>query len=132
MRHGLCNVRPTPWSFAAPIYHAPPAPAETDYDVFDGDRNVRRIYLIYGYGGNEIWFSGLTGRQSYGHVSTLKNARRDQRAAACPMDVSVTEAGSAGGRSRSQKEVGRNPLECLVLTLSGPGLFFADPLLRAP
>lgn len=61
--------------FAAPIYHT--LPAETDYDVFDGDRNVRRIYLICGYGGNEIWFSGLTGRKNYGHVSTLNNARRD-------------------------------------------------------
>ena len=36
--------------------------------MFDGDRNVRRIYLIYGYGGNEIWFSELNGRQSYGRL----------------------------------------------------------------
>jgi len=28
-----------------------------------------------GYGGNEIWFSGLTGRKNYAHVSTLRNAK---------------------------------------------------------
>jgi hypothetical protein len=30
----------------------------TDYDVFDGDRDVRCIYLIDGYGVNETWFGG--------------------------------------------------------------------------
>ena len=45
------------------------------------------------------------------------------------MDVSVTEAGSAGGRSRSQKEVGRNPLECLSAKLSEwPWIVFRRPL----
>jgi hypothetical protein len=38
--------------------------------VFDGDREVGRIYLIDGYGDRETWFWGvwfqLTGRTSYG------------------------------------------------------------------
>jgi len=38
--------------------------------MFDGEREVGRIYLIDGYGGNESWFWGvsfqLTGRKSYG------------------------------------------------------------------
>jgi hypothetical protein len=41
-----------------------------DYDVFDGDREVGRIYLIDANDGNETWFWGvsfqLTGRKSYG------------------------------------------------------------------
>jgi hypothetical protein len=42
------------------------------YDVFDGDRNVSNA-------GRETWFWGvsfqLTGRQSYGHVVSLEEAK---------------------------------------------------------
>jgi hypothetical protein len=41
-----------------------------DFDVFDGARDVGRVYLVDGYAGNETWFWGvsfqLTGRKSYG------------------------------------------------------------------
>jgi hypothetical protein len=41
-----------------------------DFDVFDGERNVGRIYLADRFDGYEPWFWGvsfqLTGRKSYG------------------------------------------------------------------
>ena len=43
---------------------------DEDYDVFDGDRCVGRIYPVDSFGGNETWFWGvsfqLTNRKSYG------------------------------------------------------------------
>jgi hypothetical protein len=52
--------------------------------VFDGDREVGRIYLIYGYGDRETWFWGvsfqLTGRTSYGHAVSLEEAKAGFRA----------------------------------------------------
>jgi len=50
-----------------------------DFDVFDGERDVGRIYLVDAYGGNETWFWGvsfqLTGRKSYGHPASLDEAK---------------------------------------------------------
>ena len=55
-----------------------------DYDVFDGEHDVGRIYLVDGYDGNEIWFWGvsfqLTGRKSYGHATSLEEAKAAFRA----------------------------------------------------
>ena len=52
---------------------------DDDFDVFDGDHDVGRIYLVDAYGGNETWFWGvsfrLTNRTSYGHASTLDDAK---------------------------------------------------------
>jgi hypothetical protein len=54
-----------------------------DFDVFDGDRSVGRV-LVDGYGGKEIWFWGvsfqLTGRKSYGHTTSLDEAKAAFRA----------------------------------------------------
>jgi hypothetical protein len=50
-----------------------------DYDVFDGDRDVGRIYLIDSNAGAETWFWGvsfqLTGRKSYGRAESLDGAK---------------------------------------------------------
>jgi hypothetical protein len=50
-----------------------------DFDVFDGDREVGRIYLVDRDGRGERWFWGvsfrLTGRRSYGHVGSLAAAK---------------------------------------------------------
>jgi hypothetical protein len=50
-----------------------------DFDVFDGDRDVGRIYLVDGHDGNETWFWGvsfdLTHRKSYGHTTSLDAAK---------------------------------------------------------
>ena len=50
-----------------------------DFDVFDGDRDVGRIYLIERFGGTEKWFWGvpfqLTGRKSYGTAESLDGAK---------------------------------------------------------
>jgi hypothetical protein len=55
-----------------------------DYDVFDGDREVGRIYLVDSEVMQETWFWGvsfqLTGRKSYGHVSSLDEAKAAFRA----------------------------------------------------
>jgi hypothetical protein len=55
-----------------------------DYDVFDGDRDVGRIYLIDGYDGSEVWFWGvsfqLRGRKSYGRAESLDEAKAAFRA----------------------------------------------------
>jgi hypothetical protein len=52
--------------------------SEHDFDVFDGDRDVGRIYRVDAYGGNEKWFWGVsfqvTGRKSYGHAPSLDEA----------------------------------------------------------
>src|SRR5260370_24906604 len=44
--------------------------SEDDFDVFDGDRSVGRVYCVDAQAGNETWFWGvsfqLTGRKSYG------------------------------------------------------------------
>jgi hypothetical protein len=51
--------------------------SEHDYDVFDGDRDVGRIYRVDDQ--PEVWFWGvsfmLTGKKSYGHTPTLKEAK---------------------------------------------------------
>jgi hypothetical protein len=58
--------------------------SETDFDVFDGERDVGRVYLVDGYGGKETWFWGvsfqLTGRKSYGHAPSLDEAKAAFRA----------------------------------------------------
>jgi hypothetical protein len=50
-----------------------------DYDVFDGDREVGRIYLVDSQVMQETWFWGvsfqLTGRKSYGHADSLAEAK---------------------------------------------------------
>ena len=52
---------------------------DDDFDVFDGDRDVGRIYLIERFGGTEKWFWGvsfmLTGRKSYGKAESLDGAK---------------------------------------------------------
>jgi hypothetical protein len=53
--------------------------SEHDFDVFDGAREVGRIYLIDSDGGNETWFWGVsfqvTGRKSYGRAGSLEDAK---------------------------------------------------------
>jgi hypothetical protein len=55
-----------------------------DYDVFDGDREVGRIYLVNDYDGQESWFWGVsfevTKRKSYGYAPTLDEAKAAFRA----------------------------------------------------
>jgi hypothetical protein len=55
-----------------------------DFDAFDGDRNVGRVYLVDSRVGRETWFWGvsfqLTGRKSYGHAPTLDEAKAAFRA----------------------------------------------------
>jgi hypothetical protein len=50
-----------------------------DYDVFDDDRDIGRIYLVDSIGGREIWFwcvsFQLTGKKSYGQAPTLDEAK---------------------------------------------------------
>lgn len=54
--------------------------ADTDFDVFDGDRDVGRIYRIDENEGVEVWFWGLavefqlTARKRYGRTATLEEA----------------------------------------------------------
>jgi hypothetical protein len=53
-----------------------------DYDVFDGERDVGRIFRVNAY--EELWFCGvsfqLTGRKSYGYAPTLEEAKAAFRA----------------------------------------------------
>ena len=64
---------------------------ESDYDVFDGERCVGRIFLD----ANNAWFWGvdfqITGRKSYGHAPTLDEAkaafRKEYLASASPPDA---------------------------------------------
>jgi hypothetical protein len=55
--------------------------SETDYDVFDGERDVGRIFQQ----ADGAWFWGvsfqLTGRKSYGHAAWLDAAKAAFRAA---------------------------------------------------
>jgi hypothetical protein len=55
-----------------------------DYDVFDGEREIGRIYLIDGYDGKETWFWGVsfqvTKRKSYGYALSLDDAKAAFRA----------------------------------------------------
>jgi hypothetical protein len=50
-----------------------------DYDVFDGDRDVGRIYLVDGFEGKETWFWGVsfrvTKRKSYGYALSFGDAK---------------------------------------------------------
>jgi hypothetical protein len=50
-----------------------------DYDVFDGNHDIGRIYLVDSYGSREIWFWGvsfqLTGKKSCGHAPSLEAAK---------------------------------------------------------
>jgi hypothetical protein len=64
--------------------------------VFDCEREVGRIYLVDGYDGKETWFWSvsfqLTGRKSYGHATSLDEAK-----AACRTEYETwrQEAGKA-------------------------------------
>jgi hypothetical protein len=53
--------------------------SETDFDVFDGDRDVGRVYCVNSHAGSESWFWGvsfqLTGKKSYGHAPSLEEAK---------------------------------------------------------
>ena len=56
-----------------------------DYDVFDGNRDVGRIYLVHATDLIlETWFWGIsfqvTKRKSYGYASTLEEAKAAFRA----------------------------------------------------
>jgi hypothetical protein len=55
-----------------------------DYDVFDGDRDVGRIYLVHSDEGTETWFWGVsfrvTKRKSYGYAMSLDEAKAGFRA----------------------------------------------------
>ena len=57
-----------------------------DFDVFDGDRDVGRIYLVDSNDGVEVWFWGLavafqlTGKKRYGHMASLDDAKAAFRA----------------------------------------------------
>jgi hypothetical protein len=57
---------------------------DEDYDVFDGERNVGRIYLVDIHAGGESWFWGvsfeITKRKSYGYAVTLEEAKAVFRA----------------------------------------------------
>jgi hypothetical protein len=57
---------------------------DEDYDVFDGDRDVGRIYLIDCQAGRESWFWGVsfqvTERKSYRYAPTLEEAKAAFRA----------------------------------------------------
>jgi hypothetical protein len=57
---------------------------QEDYDVFDGDQDVGRIFCVNAYAGTESWFWGvdfmLTGRKSYGNAPTLDEAKGAFRA----------------------------------------------------
>jgi hypothetical protein len=50
---------------------------DDDFDVFDGDRLVGRVYRVNS--SEEIWFWGvsflLTNRKSYGHADSLDEAK---------------------------------------------------------
>jgi hypothetical protein len=51
---------------------------DDDFDVFDGDQDVGRIYRVNSP--EEIWFWGvsflLTNRKSYGHAISFDEAKR--------------------------------------------------------
>jgi hypothetical protein len=55
-----------------------------DYDVFDGFRDVGRIYLVDSNAGQETWFWGvslqITRRKSYGLAVSLEEAKVGFRA----------------------------------------------------
>lgn len=57
---------------------------DEDYDVFDGERNVGRIYLVDIHTGRESWFWGvsfeITKCKSYGYAVTLEEAKAGFRA----------------------------------------------------
>jgi hypothetical protein len=50
-----------------------------DYDVFDGDRDVGRIYLVHSADRADTWFWGVsfkvTKRKSYGYAISLEEAK---------------------------------------------------------
>jgi hypothetical protein len=52
---------------------------DEDYDVFDGERDIGRVYLVDGFGGTETWFWGVafhvTKRKSYGYATSLDAAK---------------------------------------------------------
>jgi hypothetical protein len=55
-----------------------------DYDVFDGDRDVGRIYLVRSADRADTWFWGVsfqvTKRKSYGTRASLEEAKAAFRA----------------------------------------------------
>jgi hypothetical protein len=57
---------------------------DEDYDVFHGEREVGRIYLVDGNRDNETWFWGvsfqITRRKSYGYATSLEDAKTAFRA----------------------------------------------------
>ena len=52
---------------------------QDDYDVFDGDHDVGRIYLVHSADRADTWFWGVsfrvTKRRSYGYAVSLEEAQ---------------------------------------------------------
>jgi hypothetical protein len=71
---------------------------DEDYDVFDGDRDVGRIYLVHSDDGTETWFWGVsfqvTKRKSYGYAASIEQAKAAFRAEY--LSWQGTEKGSTG------------------------------------
>jgi hypothetical protein len=94
------NVRSDP--DLSPRQHLPDIGTlgDNDYDVFDGDRDVGRIYLIDRYDGNETWFWGLAfeyqrpGHEGYGRTESLEEAKATFRVEYAAWKG--TDTGSAG------------------------------------
>jgi hypothetical protein len=69
---------------AALILRRPPVPRKRgdsqheDYDVFDGDHDVGRIYLVHSAERADTWFWGVsfhvTKRKSFGYASSREEA----------------------------------------------------------
>jgi hypothetical protein len=57
---------------------------DEDYDLFDAERELGRIYLVDGYGDRETWFWGVSfqvaRRKSYGYALSLDAAKAAFRA----------------------------------------------------
>jgi hypothetical protein len=55
-----------------------------DCDVFDGEREVGRIYKVDAFSGSETWFCGVlfqvTKRKSYGYAVSLDQAKNGFKA----------------------------------------------------
>jgi hypothetical protein len=79
-------TEPAPWHLVlrhANVSRISGSWQDEDYDVFDGDREVGRVYRLDDRP-DSAWFWGvsfqLTGRKSYGHTASLDDAKAAFRA----------------------------------------------------
>jgi hypothetical protein len=119
--------------------------SETDFDVFDGERNVERVYLVDSNAGTETWFWGvsflLINRKSYGTSNrsmrprwrsrrSMTHGRRAETTMLKGTDGFKVQPWVAGGETMDREVLDRFVVRFLEIAQRCPDLTSQRDLMR--